>query len=165
MIIDISYYNPVKDWDKVKDAVDGVIIRMGYSGYASGKCVLDKKWRQYSAAALEKGIPRGAYFFPQAVTSAEAEREADFIYNELKNCSLPLGIWLDSETADTKNKSGRADKLNKATRTQMLLIIIEKLRSYGLAFLTAAGTTSFMNDSGVAPMATVPTMGRATPIE
>ncbi|MBP5430874.1 GH25 family lysozyme [Ruminococcus sp.] len=156
MIIDISYYNPIKDWDLVKNAVDGIIIRMGYSGYASGKCVLDNKWRLYSAAALEKGIPRGAYFFPQSVNITEAEREADFIYNELKDCSLPLGIWLDSEIADTKNKSGRADKLNKATRTQMLLIIIKKLRTYGLTCGIYASASWFISNLDMSKLQDVP---------
>lgn len=132
MIIDISYYNKVVSWEEVKKRVDGVIIRMGYTGYSSGKCVLDKKWREYSTAALAAGIPRGAYFFPQSINKEEAQREADFIYNELKDVSLPLGIWLDSEIADVKTKNGRADHLSKATRTEMLKIIIDRLKSYGL---------------------------------
>ena len=78
------------------------------------------------------------------------------IYNELKDCSLPLGIWLDSEIADTKNKSGRADKLNKATRTQMLLIIIEKLRVYGLSCGIYASASWFISNLDMSKLQDVP---------
>ena len=35
MIIDISYYNTVTDWRRVAESVEGVIIRLGYTGYGS----------------------------------------------------------------------------------------------------------------------------------
>ena len=47
MIIDISQHNTVKNWDQVKNAVDGVIMRLGYTGYGSGSRVYDKKYFEY----------------------------------------------------------------------------------------------------------------------
>ena len=146
MIIDISYYNQVKDWNKIKEAVDGVIIRMGYTGYGSGKCVYDSKWKEYSKAALEHGIPRGAFYFPQSINPQEAKTEADFIYNELKDISLPLGIWLDSEIADIKTQNGRADHLSRIKRTELLKIIIDQLKTYGLICGVYASTAWLNNN-------------------
>ena len=44
MIIDISQHNTIKNWDQVKNAVDGVIMRLGYTGYGSGQTTYDKKY-------------------------------------------------------------------------------------------------------------------------
>lgn len=44
MIIDISQHNTIKNWDQVKNAVDGVIMRLGYTGYGSGLKAYDKKF-------------------------------------------------------------------------------------------------------------------------
>lgn len=146
MIIDISQYNVVTDFEKIKQNVDGVIIRMGYTGYGSGKCVLDSKWREYSQAALDNGIPRGAYYFPQSITPEEAKAEAQFIYNELCKTSLPLGLWLDSEIADVKTKHGRADYLTRIKRTELLKIIIDHLKAYGMTCGVYA-STSWLNNN------------------
>lgn len=156
MITDISYFNQVINWNLVSANVDGVIIRMGYSGYSSGKCVLDKKWREYSAAALKAGIPRGAYYFPASITPAEAKTEADFIYNEIKNVSLPLGLWLDSEIADVKTKNGRADHLTRIKRTELLKIIIDRLDSYGLKCGVYASESWLKNNLDMSLLPDVP---------
>ena len=131
MIIDLSYYNKVTNWHDVKSSVEGVILRMGYSGYASGKQVIDKKYYDNLAACQQLKIPVGVYFFPQSITHKEAEQEAAFILNNLPD-EYPLGVWLDSEIADVKTKKGRADSLNVYKRTQFLLIIINILRAQGV---------------------------------
>lgn len=46
MILDLSHYNTVVDWNAVKSAVDGVILRVAYRGYSNGKIVMDKKFNR-----------------------------------------------------------------------------------------------------------------------
>ena len=41
LVIDLSKYNTVTDWNSVKRSVSGVIIRAGYRGYTSGIVVED----------------------------------------------------------------------------------------------------------------------------
>ena len=128
-IIDLSYFNQITDWNLVKESVSGVIIRMGYRGYSKGGIVYDNKYKENRAAVERLKIPHSFYFFPQSINDAEAIQEAEFIANELKDAGELMGpVWLDSEIADTKNKSGRADKLSKAQRTWMLKVIIENLK-------------------------------------
>mgnify|MGYP002521598649 CR=1 FL=1 len=134
MIIDISQHNTIKNWDQVKNAVDGVIIRMGYTGYSSGAKVYDKKFMNNMEAVKIRDIPYGAYYFPASINRIEAEAEADFIAETIKSLSLmpALGVWLDSEIADVKTKKGRADNLSREKRTEFLHIIIGRLHDRGI---------------------------------
>ena len=144
MIIDISYYNKISDWMQVKDVVDGVIVRMGYMGYGSGRMVLDKMYNDNITACELLDIKRGVYYFPQSITADEAKKEAQFIADNIRK-PLDLGVWLDSEIADVKNKSGRADKLSKQKRSEFLLIIIEELKKMGITAGVYA-STSWLNN-------------------
>ena len=56
-VIDLSTYNTVIDWSKVKQNVDGVIIRCAYRGYGSGRIVKDKKSDNHAANCKVQGIP------------------------------------------------------------------------------------------------------------
>lgn len=129
MIIDISYFNTVTNWEKVKESVDGIIIRMGYTGYGSGKCTFDKQYYNNLLKCEALGIPYGIYYFPASINRAEAEKEADFIYDALASRRPDLGVWLDSEIADIKHKNGRADHLSREKRTEFLHIIIDRLKT------------------------------------
>lgn len=132
MIIDISQHNTIKNWDQVKNAVDGVIMRLGYTGYGSGSRVYDKKYFEYLENIKRRSIPYGVYYFPASVTAAEAELEAQFIADAVCNLDITLGVWLDSEIADVKTKKGRADNLSREKRTEFLHIIIGRLHDRGI---------------------------------
>ena len=153
MIIDISYYNTITDWRRVAAAVEGVIIRLGYTGYGSGKVTYDRRYYDHMTAAKRYEIPRGVYYFPASVTREEAEAEADFIFENVAGEELPLGVWLDSEIAEVKNKSGRADRLSRAKRTEFLHIIIDRLKGYGITAGVYASTSWLLNnlDMGMLP--------------
>ena len=144
MIIDVSQHNGAINWEKVKPVIEGVILRMGYTGYGSGAITYDKRYKENQRAVSELAIPYGVYYFPQSITADEARAEADFIYKEVKDKKLALGVWLDSEIADTKLKAGRADNLTRASRTEFLHIIIERLKGYGIACGVYA-STSWLN--------------------
>ena len=156
MIIDISYYNIVTNWRRVAESVEGVIIRLGYTGYGSGKMTYDKRYYDHMAGAKRYEIPRGIYYFPASVTKAEAEAEADFIFENVAGEELELGVWLDSEIAEIKNKSGRADRLSRAKRTEFLHIIIERLKSYGITAGVYASTSWLLNNLDMAMLPGAP---------
>ena len=146
-IIDVSYYNQVTDWKAVKDAVAGVIIRMGYRGYAKGSIVYDKKYKEYRQAVEQLKIPHSFYFFPQSITDEEAIQEAEFIAREIEDAGELMGpVWLDSEIANTETKNGRADNLSTARRTWLLKVIIETLKTKGITAGVYA-STSWLNNN------------------
>lgn len=132
MIVDISYFNTITDWQQVKDNVDAVIIRLGYRGYGSaGNIVCDKKYKAFRAACEKYKIPFSLYFFPASITDAEAEAEADFIISACKGMTFVLPVFLDSELAEASGK-GRADRLTRAERTRLLKIIADKCQAAGI---------------------------------
>ena len=128
-IIDLSHHNTVSNWNNISNSVSGVILRLGYRSYGSGQIMVDKKYNEFLSQVKSHKIPYGIYFFPTSITEAEAEEEANFILASVRGLSLSFPIYLDSEIADTKTKNGRSDKLDKTTRTKLLKIILDKLKS------------------------------------
>ena len=124
MIIDISQYNDVYDWDKVKKSVSGVIIRAGYRGYGKrGTLCTDKSFQKYAEAMISRNIPLGVYWVTQAVNTTEILEECiylhDLIKKEIKG-KPDLGVWLDSEPSGHPQNQGRADSLTRNARTDLV---------------------------------------------
>lgn len=125
-VIDISQFNNVTNWAKVKATKYPVIIRIGYRGSKTGVITYDPRYKEYLKACENNGIEHYQYFFPCSITDAEAHEEARFIKTEAKGL-----VWLDSEVVQ-RDKSGRSDKLSKEKRTRMLRIICEDLLKWGI---------------------------------
>lgn len=119
MYIDLSKYNIVTDWQAVANQVEGVILRVGYRGYGSGKIVLDPMFETYAKACYNYRIPFGIYFMSQAITPVEGLEEADFSLNYAEKYGATLPIFIDSEDGDGTAKIVRADSLNKYDRTDV----------------------------------------------
>ena len=140
-VIDISYYNTITDWQKVKNACDAVIIRLGYRGCTSGKIVYDECFKVFLDACKKYGIPYSIYFFPTSISDTEAVEEADFIINAVKafDMKLSLPVFLDSEVVK-RNQTGRSDKLSKARRTQYANRIFKRLKEAQIPYGIYAST-------------------------
>ena len=146
-VIDISQYNTISSYKNIINNTDGCIIRLGYRGYgSSGTLVPDAKFStninslynalQTASTTKKNNYALGIYWFPQAISIAEARAEADFISfvltQQASGISINFPIYLDSEIADTVNHNGRADNLSKADRTKYLIETAEKLKgTYG----------------------------------
>lgn len=130
-VIDLSKYNLVSDWSKVKTAVDGVIIRCAYRGYGSGKIVQDSKFAEFATACKAQGIPFGVYFMSQAITEQEGKEEADYAVNLAEQYGATLQIIIDSEDGDGTQKVVRADGLSKAKRTAVVKAFCQRVAERG----------------------------------
>lgn len=148
-VIDVSSYQGNIQWSKVKNAVDGVIIRLGYRGYSTGRIVQDTNAQVNIAGAKAQGIPFGVYFFPCSTSTAEAIEEAEWIHAKIKDLDLSFPIYLDSEVADAKNRKGRADNLSKQDRTNLLIALGNHLKRYGHEVGVYASTYWFNNNLDV----------------
>ncbi|MBR6045558.1 MAG: hypothetical protein IKP47_07990 [Ruminococcus sp.] len=130
---DVSYFQGNIDWKKVKAAgIDFCILRAGYRGYGkAGTLVLDEKFLTNYKNAKAAGLKVGAYFFTQAITTAEAKAEADFVYSYIKNFQFDLPIYCDMEeiTYDT----GRLDSANltKAQKTAIIMTFCDRMIELG----------------------------------
>ncbi|MCH5261581.1 MAG: DUF882 domain-containing protein [Lachnospiraceae bacterium] len=131
-IIDVSAHNGVIDWQKVRGNVEAAVIRLGYRGYSKGTLAYDTRYKENRAACEQWGIPFSLYFFPCSITDEEAMEEANFIIRECAGMNFILPVFLDSEVAETKFGSGRADNLSRADRTRFLKIICDRLQAAGI---------------------------------
>ena len=91
-VIDVSDWQRKIDWKQVKgDGIDGAIIR-----YADGT-TLDARFTENMKGAIEAGLHVGAYIFSRAKTKAQAEAEADRLFNACKPYTLDMPMYIDLE--------------------------------------------------------------------
>lgn len=112
-LIDLSKYNVVTDWSSIKTSVAGVILRVAYRGYGSGKIVEDARFVEYARACKSYGIPFGLYFMSQAITEEEGREEAEFAVRKAEQYGATLPIFIDSEDGDGTARVVRARRIVK----------------------------------------------------
>lgn len=130
-IIDLSEFNDVYDWNLVKANVDMVILRIGYRGGETGRITYDKHYKEYRMMCEAYQIPFSLYWFPTAINKKEAIEEADFVISECQGMVYVLPIFADSEKS-FPDGHGRADKLSKQVRTNLLKTFCDRLQSKGV---------------------------------
>ena len=103
--IDVSQYQGEIDWQKVKnDGIEYAIIRAGGRGYgAEGKLYDDSMFDKNMQGAIDAGLVVGAYFFSQAITVEEAEEEANYILDKIKDYDITGPVVFDWEVIGTTN--------------------------------------------------------------
>lgn len=129
--IDISKYQGIVDFSKVKQAMDFVIVRAGYTGYGTGEFVVDPYFKINAEGCKSVGIPFGAYWFSQAVNVEEAIKEADIIIELVKPYGPEYPIFIDTELSGAPNNAGRADNLNVEVRTSVVEAFCKRIEEHG----------------------------------
>ena len=150
IFIDVSEHNSI-DWSRAKSVVDYAYIRCGVRGSLAKmypkdykKIRFDKKWKENVAGCQKNGIPFGPYYFPTAVTDAEALEGAKWFYEQIKDLKMSLPPMLDSENVWGKNReAGRANSLSKAERTRLLKIVTDYFNARGMNIGIYASATWF----------------------
>lgn len=136
--IDVSEHNSI-DWAKAKKDVKYVYIRCGVRGSLAKtapkdykKIRFDKKWKENLDGCRKNGIPYGAYYFPTAITTAEATEGAKWFFDQIKDLDMSIPPMLDSENVwGDDHEAGRANSLSKAERTRLLKIVTDYFNERG----------------------------------
>lgn len=127
--IDVSKWNKIIDWDKVKaEGIEFAIIRCGYRGASSGALVLDPMFETNIRGAIGADVPVGVYFFTQAVDEVEAVEEASMVIRLIEDYDVDYPVFLDSESAGGR---GRADWLDADERTKIHKAFLQTISSAG----------------------------------
>ncbi|MGI6754943.1 MAG: glycoside hydrolase family 25 protein [Atopobiaceae bacterium] len=96
--VDVSEHQGDINWRAVReDGISFAIIRVGYRGSAKGNIALDAKFHKNLQAAKDAGLDTGVYFYSQALTTQEAEAEADFVLSQLNGTELNYPVAFDME--------------------------------------------------------------------
>lgn len=97
--IDVSTFQKDIDWEQVKQAgIEFAMIRVGFRGYgSSGKLVADARAQQHYEDATKAGVKVGAYFFSQAISVEEAQEEAQYVLELIKDWDVQMPVAFDWE--------------------------------------------------------------------
>lgn len=139
-IIDISEFQGDVNWAKASSEVGAVYIRCGLRGSLKEtapadykKIRYDRKWERNLSAVQTYRIPFSAYYFPTAITDAEALEGAKWFYERVKDLSLAFPPALDSENVwGNSREAGRANGLSKSERTRLLKIVTDYFNARGM---------------------------------
>ena len=128
--VDVSEYQGVIDWEKVKGAgVEFAIIRAGYRTYGGGVITLDNSLITNIDGANAAGIDVGVYFFSQAITTEEAIEEADAILNAVAGRKITYPIVFDWEII--YDDTARTDKMTVEGLADCCVSFCERVKSAG----------------------------------
>ena len=116
-VIDISAWQgkiSVDSFKKAKaDGVTGVILRSSYTTQKSFTLNRDKVFENNIKNAQKAGLPVGVYHYSQAISEAEAKKEAEFVVKIIKGMTLQLPVAFDWEfggrlSSKVAKKNGKA---------------------------------------------------------
>lgn len=128
--IDVSKFQGNIDWEQVSESgIDFAIIRLGYRGYSNGRLVLDINYKKNMEGAAAAGIETGVYFFSQAVSKEEAEEEADFVLEALKEYKVGYPVAFDTEKI--KFDTYRTEKLTVPELTEITKTFCGRIKKAG----------------------------------
>ena len=126
--IDVSKWQGNIDWKAVSQSgVKFAIIRCAYRGAKDGLIHEDPYFKANIKGATQNGIKVGVYFFTQAVNEVEAIEEASMSIALVQGYHLNFPIFIDTEKAT----NGRANGLDRATRTKVVKAFCETVRNSG----------------------------------
>lgn len=117
--IDVSKWQEDIDWRKVKQAgAEFAIIRMGYQTDYDGELMIDPYFIKNMNGAEMVGLPVGLYFYSYAKNVEQAEEQAEWVKNQIKDYNIDLPIAFDWESWSSFNKTGMSFyKINKVANT------------------------------------------------
>lgn len=128
--VDVSIYQGDIDWQAVADAgVDFAIIRVGYRGYSQGAIQPDTNFQKNMEGALNAGLDVGVYFFSQATTVLEAEEEADYVLEAIRNYPVTYPVVFDWEFID--GQQARTDEMQGEHMTECAKAFCELVAAGG----------------------------------
>ena len=128
--IDVSRWQYDIDWEKVAaSGAEFAMIRIGYRGNESGLINPDKYAQQNLEGAAAAGLKVGVYFFSQALTREEAEEEAYYVLDFIKDYDITMPVVFDWER--NRDEGSRSANMDRRTLTDLSLTFLETIEMAG----------------------------------
>lgn len=146
--VDVSKWQGTIDWEAVaRDGIRFAIIRAAHhNGDDTGNIVDDAYLTQNIEGAQAVGIKVGVYIYSQAITTAEAEEEAQHVLNLIHGYHIDLPVIMDVEF-DSGN-TGRlynATYLTRAQRTDICQAFCDYVADHGYIPMIYCNTDMLKN--------------------
>ena len=144
--IDVSEFQGTIDWKQVADSgVEFAMIRCGYRSLGSGEILEDACARYNLQEANANGIQLGAYFFSTAVTTAEAEEEAQWMSDLLAGYPITYPVAYNCE--GFQNSSSRQYGLSVDERSAIADAFLKKAEANGYTGMFYAARNELVNNT------------------
>lgn len=144
-VIDISYWQQSVDWGKVaKDGVKGAILRASYTAQSSFSLSKDSTFVSKLNGAYANDIAIGAYHYSQAITVAEAKKEAEYICSILSpyKSKITMPVVCDWEFGG-RLSSSKAKSLGKTKCTEIISAFCDVVKQHGYTPMVYANYSTF----------------------
>ena len=139
--VDVSRWQGDMNFTAVKESggVKFVIMRIGYGSRTGGTPVIDPKFETYLKDCIANEIPVGVYFFSYANTVSRAQKEADWVIEQLakypKTFEFPIFFDQEYDSLNTQYNSstGKYTTYNpgKTVLTNMMNAFCQKINDAG----------------------------------
>lgn len=130
--VDLSKSNGTVDFEVLKaEGIDFVMLKLGGRGYESGLITLDDNFPKNMAKAAEAGLEVGVYFFSQAITVEEAEKEADFVIENLVPYQKQMTYPVVFDMEYVANDEARIELTDEETKTEIADAFLTKIADAG----------------------------------
>lgn len=138
--LDISSYQKGISFDSIKNSVNFLILRAGFTGWGTGVSYhKDDCFENFYKQAKTRNIPVGAYWYSCANTYEKGKAEAEYIYNNcLKDKQFEYPIYIDVE-------ENRHQQVGKTAVANAIKGFCEYLENKGYYVGIYANTNYFYN--------------------
>lgn len=138
-IIDVSEWQGVIDWEKIKPQIGGAIIRVAYS------TVKDDKYVRRNLDECDRlGIPYGVYIYSLAYNAVTAVNEAKRVLQIINGRKLSMPVYIDIEDATYGYASKEVSvAFCKEIKAAGLMYGIYSYESFWNRYLSGVGVDGF----------------------
>ena len=144
--VEVSEENGEIDWEKVAEAkIDRALICCACRDAEGGALVPDAQAEKNITGARRAGIETGLSLFSQAGTVEEAVEEAEYLIRLAEKYKVGGPIAVTVSCANPE-RSGRADRLDRETRTKCIEACCRTLSEAGYT-PALHGESAFLSDS------------------
>ena len=109
--IDISTWQKpaLINYDILAKEIDFAILRVGYTGSATGRSYAkDAEFETHYAELSKRGVPIGVYWFARSVSPEIAVQEANEVLKHIRGKKIEFPIYYDTEDNVYQRPAGRA---------------------------------------------------------
>ena len=135
-VIDVSYAQGYIDWKKVKSTgkVNGVIVKLGYTGFGGTKSLKVDDWFVKNITELKANkIPYGVYYWGFARDKSKAIAEANHVLNIIRayNVKPTYGVYYDAEIGGAAREDNNDLALTEEEYILAIPAFINTIRAAG----------------------------------
>lgn len=136
---DVSVWQGKINWKRMASAgVDFAFVCVGYDT-SSGTLVQDSQFVNNMKGANQAGVPVGVYFTSVANSTAQAEKEAEFVISKIQGYKVSYPVVI--QRVDTKTSSS----MTKAKITSIVTTFCDKVKTAGYYPMIHSNANWFLN--------------------